>query len=378
MGRERSRWGELWPLAVLPLAAGGMDLALWWRGEAWSWSDWASSFGLGAVTTMVVGMLLARRQGNIQEALADLELTEKVAYLTFSLGRLRETCAPERTCRALYDCRAGLPLVPLARGPMQQEYLGVVTRVLETIGDTLGSSLRSHALWTGADWAQLRAVAEGLRETSAAALRRSPSAAARWGGGIDAGARTLLGIAGGAVSFEVFRAHFTGGADRIRTALDWEALARLARRDSGSVRLSMAATDVPPYRVAALEGYVAPWYRDGSGTRPGEVGYDHPDAVPIRHTELAAGTDVLDEDRRERIRKLRDHYATRLDGEGVSLILATYALGPDRRLVLDGNHRLAAIAGLVAEGCPATLVEFRLTGPLDPALLPDLIHFQAG
>ncbi|MFE9449227.1 hypothetical protein [Streptomyces sp. NPDC006739] len=378
MARPRSLWLDYWPLAVLPVAAGAMDLFLWWRGEPWSWSDWASSFGLGAVTTMVVGMLLARRQGNIQEALADLELTEKVAMLTFSVSHLRESCVPARTYRTLYDCRAGLSLVPLARQPMQHEYLRTLTQVLETTVDTLGSSLRSHARWTPEDWSRLVEVVEGLRETARFNARRSMIMADHWSGGMDARTRDLLRIATGPVPFDVFRAHFTAGADRIRTALDWEALSELAGRDNGTVRLAMVSTDLAPYTLATLEGYHAPWYRDGSGSGSGEVGYDHQDAVPLRHTELATDVSVLQDDRRSRIGVLRDHYAARFDGQDRSLILATYALGPDRFLVLDGNHRLTALTQLVAQGCPARLVEFRLTAPVDSAILPDLIHYEAG
>lgn len=376
MPRARSLWTDYWPLAVLPVAAGAMDLFLWWRGEPWSWSDWASSFGLGAVTTMIVGMLLARRQGNIQEALADLELTEKVAYMTFSVSQLREASAPELTYRALYDCRAGLSLVPLARRPMQEEYLRTVSRVLETITDGLGSSLRSHAQWTHGDWSNFATVVGTLRETAMFHARRSKIVAAHWADGIDTTTQRLLRIGTAPVPFEVFHAHFTEGADRIRTTLDWQALSEMARRDNGTVRLSMISTDLAPYGLAALEGYHAPWYRDAS--RSGEVEYDHRAAMPIRHTELVTDLSVLQGDRRSRIGALRDQYATQLDGRGVSLILATYALDPDRSLVLDGNHRLTALAQLVAKGCPARLIEFRLTAPVSSAILPDLIHYETG
>ncbi|MGW2823644.1 hypothetical protein ACWC24_22015 [Streptomyces sp. NPDC001443] len=363
-------------MAVLPVVAGVMDLLLWWHGEPWSWSDWASSFGLGAVTTMVVGMLLARRQGNIQEALADLELTEKIAYLTYSAPELREASTPGRTYRALYDCRAGLSLVPLARPAMQEEYLRTVSRVLSTVTDTLGSSLHSHAHWTPDDWRKLLSVIEGLRGTAEFHARRSRIMADHWSGEFGSRTGQLARMAVQPVPFEVFRAHFTQGAHRIRASLDWEALSRMARQGDPPVGLAMVSTTLAPYDLAALAGYHAPWYREASGT--GEVRYDQRDAVPLRHAELATDLSSLRQERRSRIGELRDHYATRLDAQGISLMLATYALGPDGYLVLDGNHRLTALAQLVAKGCPATLIEFRLTAPLDPALLPDLRHYRGG
>ncbi|MFK0195875.1 hypothetical protein [Kitasatospora sp. NPDC090308] len=162
-----------------------MDLLLWWYGEAWSWSDWASSFGLGAVTTMIVGMLLARRQGNIQEALADLELTEKVAILTSSVPELREASTPGLTYRSLYDCRAGLSLVPLARASMQEEYLQTIARVLETLKENLGSSLLSHTHWMDDNWADLATAIEKLRETAMLNTEKSTIMANRWRGELD-------------------------------------------------------------------------------------------------------------------------------------------------------------------------------------------------
>jgi hypothetical protein len=173
------------------------------------------------------------------------------------------------------------------------------------------------------------------------------------------------------VPFELFRTHFTRSADRIRTCLDWEALARLAARGDGSVGLEKVSLRVPPYDLALLDGYHAPWYHDGSR----EVPYDRPGAQPLRHRDLAADHSVLDPGRQIRIKNLYARYEARHDGEEITLLLATYALGAGRRLVLDGNHRLSAVARLVSEGCPALLTEFRLTAPLDPSLLPDLAHY---
>jgi hypothetical protein len=358
---------------VLPLSAGALDLLLWWRGQAWSLSDWASSFGLGAVTTMVVGMLLARRQTGIQEALADLELTEKVGALNFAVSGLRDTGTPGPARRSLYDCRAGLALLPLARRPMQDEYLRTVAGVLATLDTSLGSSLHSRARWTREDWSDLNRAVEGLRETALLHVPRSPVMADHWSREIDGRTAALLRVSSGAVTFEVFRRHFTQGRDRIRTALAWEPLARLADDGSGAVRVETLSIDVAAYDVSALAGYHAPWYGDGAG----EVPYGHPDAAPIRHTELATGLAVLDPDRRSRVVALREQYAARVDGREIAVTLATYDLGGGRCLVLDGNHRLTALVQLIVQGCPVRVTDFRLTAPLDPALLPDLRHFTA-
>lgn len=367
-------WRSYWPLAVLPLVAVALDLVLWARGEAWTLSDWASSFALGAVTTMVVGMLLARRQGAIQEALADLQLTEKIAVLNSVAPRLRKAGDPGQARRSLYDCRAGLTLLPLARAPLREEYLRSVAALLRTLRTSLDASLHTRAQWTDDDWEDLTRAVQGLRESAAHQVRSSPAMAAYWSREIGPHTEALLRAAGGSVPFDVFRRHFTEGADRIRTSLDWDALAALAADGSGAVALERVTTSVASYDPGALAGYVAPWYRGASGT---ETAYDAPDAVPLHHAELATdrGLATLNAPRRARITALREHYAGRVDGEGISLVLATYALDADRRLVLDGNHRLTALLHLIAEGCPVHLTEFRLTAPLNPALLPDLRHF---
>ncbi|WP_405592239.1 hypothetical protein [Streptomyces sp. NBC_01190] len=373
-GNVRSLWRSYWPLAVLPLAAGLLDWLLWLDGQAWSWADWASNFGLGAVTTMVVGMLLARRQGEVQEALAELELTEKVAILTAAVPLLRADSLPGPTYRSLYDCRAGMALVPLAREAMQEEYLRTVVKVLAAARAGLGSSLRSYTRWTDEDWADLAHVVEQLRETAVRNAGRSATLAGFWSREIDGGTRELRGVASGGLPFELFRRHFTTGPDRIRTSLSWDLLAGLDARGDGSVRLEKISTQVPPYEPGVLAGYFAPWYGDGQD----EVGHDHPGAVPLRHTEIAAAGAVLAPSRLARIESLRDQYAGRMGGAEISLLLATYALGGNRFLVLDGNHRLNALARLIAQGCPVTLTEFRLTAPVDPVLLPDLAHFGDG
>ncbi|WP_225848690.1 hypothetical protein [Streptomyces sp. HPF1205] len=370
-GTLRTLWRGYWPLAVLPVAAGLLDLLLWVAGEAWSWSDWASSFGLGAVATMVVGMLLARRQGHIQEAMADLELTEKVAILTAAVPLLRAGSLPSRTHRTLYDCRAGLALLPLAREAMQEEYLRTVVRAVAAVRASLTSSLRAHTQWTDEDWADLVTVVRKLRETAVFNARRSPTMAEFWARELD-GETARLGALTGGVTFDLFRTHFTQSTDRIRTALDWDALAGLAAREDGSVRLDKLSVPVAPYDLAALDGYYAPWYHDGAR----EIGYDHERAQPLRHRDLAGDGSVLHPERQARVQHLYARYEARHDGEEIGLLLATYALDGDRRLVLDGNHRLSAVARLVAEGCPALLTEIRLTAPVDPALLPDLAHHR--
>lgn len=371
MPRLRAFWGNYWPLLVLPVVAALLDLALAGLDEAWTLADWITNVVLGGVTTVAVGILLARRQTQIQEALADLELTEKVAMLAFAVPDLRERLHPGRTCRALYDARAGLTLVRLAREPMQREYLEAVGGVLVEVDRAMRASLAAYIGWTDDDRARFRRVVGTLREQAQDGARRSPLVREAWTRTVDPRTESLMSLPTERIPFEAFRGHFSQGADRIRVALDWDRLAALTA--AGRAEIREVRTEVPPYRTAALGGYTAPWYAaDGV-----EVRYDDPAAVPLCHADLARDLSVLEPDRRARVEAIRRSYAERTDGRPIEVVAATHATATGRVLVLDGNHRLAAVAGLVDQGCPVTVREFRVVTAAGPDLVPDLRHHRA-
>lgn len=380
MGNVRSFLRSYWPLATVPIVALCLDAVLAWRGQAWSLADWASSVILGAVVTVTVGVLLARRQTRIQEALADLELVEKVAVLSSEVPRLRARARPGEIIRACYDARSGMALLPLARIAMQTEYLDTVGAVLGQIEGRLAASLEPYANWTSDDWDRFHRVVSSLGAGARDAAQRSATVRAHWTATIDPATHRLARLTGARVPFDAFRNHYTGGSDRIRVRLDWDRLALLVGANGGAIRIERMFTSIEPRDLAALSHFRAPWYHDSARPAHGEVGYDDPAADPIRHTQVARGAVPLRADRAARIAAVRDWYSTQGMNGGLQLTLATYAAAPDRILVLDGNHRLAALARLVEEGCPATLCEFRITGAAGvlPPLVPDLAHHLVG
>ncbi|MYV97429.1 hypothetical protein [Streptomyces sp. SID3343] len=379
MASARRLLRAYWPLVAVPFVAVSLDGILVWRGQAWSLSDWMANVVLGAVVTVTVGVLLARRQASLQEALADLELIEKVAVLSGRVSYLRTSSQPGEIVRALYDARAGMSLVPLARGPMQAEYLQTVVAVIGHVENRLVSSLEAYADWTADDWEQFRRVVLSLGESTRAGARTSSTVRTHWTDSIDPATRRLAVLAASSVPFDAFRNHYTDGPDRIRVALDWDRLAGLTRAVGASVRIERIHTRIAPYDLAALAHFHAPWYADPGCPAGREVGHDHPSAHPIRHTQVVDRAAVVDTDRSARITSLRSWYSTQANNGEIGLTLATCAADRDHVLVLDGNHRLVALAGLVKEGCPATLREFRVTGLADavPPLVPDLAHYPA-
>ncbi|OPC76523.1 hypothetical protein B4N89_46780 [Embleya scabrispora] len=357
-----------------------LDAVLAWRGQAWSLADWASSVVLGALVTVTVGILLARRQSLIQEALADLELVEKVAVLSAQVPHLRNRSSSGEIVRVCYDARAGMALLPLARGTMQTEYLETVGAVLDEIERRLATSLDLHATWTGDEWDRFHDVVSRLAEAARVAARRSAIVRAHRTATIDPVTRRLGAFTGTRVPFEVFHHHYTRGRDRIRVRLDWDRFARLVDAPGGGVRIERVQTVIEPRDLAALAPYRSPWYHDPAFPSRGEVDHDDPGAHPIRHEQAVHDRTLVAPGRDARITAVEDWYSARAISGPIHLTLATWAVAPDRILVLDGNHRLAAVARLVGDGCPATITEFRITGAgaVLPPLVPDLAHHLTG
>ncbi|MFI5459921.1 MAG: hypothetical protein ACHRXM_31260 [Isosphaerales bacterium] len=146
-----------------------------------------------------------------------------------------------------------------------------------------------------------------------------------------------------------FRPHF-----RVRFA--WDRL----ERERWPVR--MGVVDSP----RDLEGWFVPWYLRGGE----ESGFGDRWANSIGLTDVPQLLGSLRPSRRDRIAALAASFTG--SREPVQLAVATYWLGSGRHLVLDGNHRLAALLLAVH---PFTLIVFTVFGPLDSGVLPDIQHW---
>ncbi|MFF4115457.1 hypothetical protein [Streptomyces sp. NPDC001714] len=168
------------------------------------------------------------------------------------------------------------------------------------------------------------------------------------------------------VSWPAFQRLFACDRAGIRVALDWERLAALHRQGLVTIVHEDATLD----RLPPTHEYYTPWYADGTG-RPTD--YRAPDAHPLRAADLAHNGRALSPAQHGQV----THFERVLPRSGCRLLLPVIDLGGDRRLVLDGNHRLVALLRHVAVGGSFRIAEYRIVAPLDPHLLPDLGHWMA-
>lgn len=110
-----------------------------------------------------------------------------------------------------------------------------------------------------------------------------------------------------------------------------------------------------------------PWYIGKNGD---EVGYDHPEAVPMRLSDVPKAMAILNEERRADVQEYIDQFQ---HCENVIQFTApAYSLPDESVFILDRNHRLSALA---MTNVPFDVTLWKVRGPLDPDCLLDLIHW---
>jgi hypothetical protein len=128
-----------------------------------------------------------------------------------------------------------------------------------------------------------------------------------------------------------------------RVELDWDQLQASASAVTVEVR----------DRGEELGGLFHPWYVSPAGK---EAGWSDGDG--------------FSEHRRRRVRQLAGEYQA--SKPPVQLLAGCYDIGEERRLVVDGNHRIAAV---VESSVAFRLLALTVCGPLDESILPDLRHW---
>jgi hypothetical protein len=369
------RWPKaLWPLLVLLLLAVAVDVALITLGDGWSAPEWASNllfaFGLTLVT-----LILGRRQGQLQEASAATDLTEKISVTVGALDAVRAHMRASTVRQLLIDIRAGLYLYPLATPATQHVYRSAVEGVIDGLVDSL-DSVRPYTLWATTDWEQISDDTRMLREALKDAVRDDA-----WLLEMATDLDRLEFNVGklGVIPLDVFEKTFRRGdlGYRVRVQLNWDLLQQYVEQHMADLTVHRASS----HDWMGGRRIIAPWYRRTDGTF---ALYSEPDVRPMTHNEINDVMDVLPRESTDRIINMQQWLSsTRAEDGGPSVVeIVTLSLNPEETLVLDGNHRLAAIYRTRPgwqEPVAVRIVEYRigLSMPCGADLLPDLAHHPA-
>ena len=153
---------------------------------------------------------------------------------------------------------------------------------------------------------------------------------------------------------DAFRRRFQ---DTIRVKLNWAWL-------SGGLWPIHQHTIWHPEELAKI---YLPWYLSPAQC---EVGYDHPSAAPLRLADILDWFPKL-EARWQDVNQYRQEYAA--NGQLVTFEIPVYRLPGEMWLLLDGNHRMSALA-LARPAFAVTVHE--VCGPLIEQALPDLRYWR--
>lgn len=364
-----------WPLLAIPPIAAILNLILVLVGTPWTASEWASNIVFAYIVT-VATVLLSRRQAQLQESVASTELIEKIAAVTGALDALRANCEASVAQQILIDARAGLHLLRYADEASRREYLETLRMAAGRLSDLVTGSVRPYTYWRPAEWVVLQQAIGRLAEELDAQV---PDRADRESKGYLElrellGELRLVNKAGDEVPFEPFEKSFSKGevGQRIRAQLNWELLRR--HIESGRARITVHRA----WSIAWLDSYevFSVWY---TTVEKVFAAYDAAGVRPIRFSDIDDYFGALSEQSRATIESMADSLQLRPHAILPQVEIVTVRLSRDQLLVIDGNHRVAAIrrgrphrAGPI----PATIVEYRIDAPLDPELLPDLAHHQ--
>ncbi len=274
---------------------------------------------------------------------------------------------------AFTDARAGLLLTPFADDESVREYISFVGRMCSRIRRKIRTTVDATIYWAEDDWPLITESAERLRDDltkqeynlgfDVKAMRRDLTDV------IDAA--NHMGLT---VPYQTFFSAFHRGDvhEKVRPMLDWENLEQAIETDEVSIeiRRKWAASWFETTRAKSV------WCINSNSDF---CHFYEPDAQNIDFTQINVHFKSLPEASRAAIRLIGQTFNFRSSRSGLHCVeIVTYQIGEHEVLVLDGNHRMSAVArGVDGTDGPLAvqIVEFRIiptpgVAPLLPELLP--------
>jgi hypothetical protein len=130
-----------------------------------------------------------------------------------------------------------------------------------------------------------------------------------------------------------------------------------------------------PIDMQVLDDYcvISRWYMPWNINEERRlVNYDAPGAHPIQLNDVPEIFPQFASSRQRLILNLKRTFQE--ERTPVQLVVAGYVVKDDVRLLLDGNHRLAA---LFLSSVPFRLMSFNIHGPLEGSIVPELRHWES-
>lgn len=116
-----------------------------------------------------------------------------------------------------------------------------------------------------------------------------------------------------------------------------------------------------------LDQLYLPWYLSPSGE---EVGFDAPNSDPVVVSHIPHIIDSLGMQRQEKIKAWAQVFAGY--SEPIQLTVPMYSVSSSDHIVLDGCHRISALA---MSKVAFRILALAVNGPKDAEVLPDLKHW---
>jgi hypothetical protein len=366
---------QYWPLlAIVPVAI-ALDVTLAAIGEAWSASEWASNIIFAYAATLAT-VVLARRQENLQESSAATELWKTIASISGTRDDMTSSAGASAVRRILIDARAGVHLLSFADQASRSEYLSTVRRAVDDVLHLITGSVRPYTLWSEPDWSTIAADTGNLRrELTSLKGIRGPEAINLSELITALDAITEETRAHDLVPYQNFERSYRRGdvSNRIRVLLNWDLLHDYVDRRQATIRIhrAWAADWLQDNTVYSV------WYAraDQSEATFASAEWRDADVQPITVNDLNTYFDAMPESRKADITSLVAYLSVRQAGVLPTIEVVTLEISKDTLIILDGNHRLGAVVrGRGNRRLPllVNIVEYRVSVPYDPELLPDL------
>lgn len=302
--------------------------------QPWTTKDWATNV-IFALFLAGLTSILASRQGNLQQALAEVAITEKISSIFKQMDEIRKHIPPSACHQLLTETRAGFYMYKYADSRTQSELIRTTEFALKILRERVHDSIYPFAFWDNEDWEQVRGAARLLREQLEKLSKKNS-----WKKSINKSIINDLVIIESITSmpYEVFlKAYRDRNEGReIRIVFNWDVLEQALHNNEACIehhskkieQFFVGKEVFAPWHFSRNEKHVS--HSSEEAFKLGEIG---------RINEWWSN---LQESFRTRTLEIQKYLANQPKRQRPVIEVVTLQINPVAYLVLDGNHRLSA------------------------------------